>query len=176
MALYMLIGRSSSQAGFTYMGVLMLMAIAGIGMAGVGIVWQQNAQRENEKELLFIGDEYRSAIASYYESSPGAAKQFPQALEDLLLDKRFPNIKRHLRKLYADPIMRNTQWGLIKQQTQITGIYSVSKLAPIKKFGFADQYEAFGTAIEYNEWKFNYLPSDESSTALLNQRFSEKSL
>ena len=151
------------------MGVLMLIAIAGIGMAGVGMVWHQNAQREHEKELLFIGEEYRRAIGSYYESSPSAAKQFPQSLDDLLLDKRFPNTKRHIRKLYADPIARNTQWGLIKQQAQITGIYSVSKLAPIKKFGFADQYEIFSTAVEYNEWKFNYIPGSLTSTALLDK-------
>ena len=150
------------------MGVLMLIAIAGIGMAGVGIVWQQDAQREKEKELLFIGDAYRKAIASYYESSPSAAKQFPQTLDDLLLDKRFPNTKRHLRKLYADPITRNTPWGLIKQQERITGIYSVSKLAPIKKFGFPAQYESFSTALEYNEWKFNYQSSSETNTALLD--------
>ena len=165
----MLIGKWSMQTGFTYMGVLMLIAIAGIGMAGVGLVWHQNAQRENEKELLFIGEEYRRAIGSYYESSLGAAKQFPLSLDDLLLDKRFPNAKRHIRKLYADPIARNTQWGLIKQQAQITGIYSVSKLAPIKKFGFADQYEIFSTAVEYNEWKFNYIPSSVPNTALLEK-------
>jgi type II secretory pathway pseudopilin PulG len=165
----MLIGKCNRQAGFTYMGVLMLIAIAGIGMAGVGIVWHQDAQRENEKELLFIGEEYRSAIGSYYESSPSAAKQFPQSLDDLLLDKRFPNTKRHIRKLYADPITRSTEWGLIKQQAQITGIYSVSKLAPIKKFGFADQYEIFSTAVEYNEWRFNYIPDGASSTALLDK-------
>ena len=165
----MLIGNCSRQAGFTYMGVLMLIAIAGIGIAGVGLVWHQNTQRENEKELLFIGEEYRRAIGSYYESSPDTAKQFPQSLDDLLLDKRFPNVKRHIRKLYADPITRNTQWGLIKQQEQITGIYSVSKLAPIKKFGFADQYEIFSTAVEYNEWKFNYIPGSLTSTALIEK-------
>ena len=151
------------------MGVLMLIAIAGIGMTGVGLVWHQNAQRENEKELLFVGEEYRKAIGSYYESSPAAVKQFPQSLDDLLLDKRFPNTKRHIRKLYADPITRNKEWGLIKQQEQITGIYSVSKLAPIKKFGFADQYEIFSTAVEYNEWKFNYIPGSLTSTALLDK-------
>ena len=165
----MLIGKWSMQNGFTYMGVLMLIAIAGIGMAGVGMVWHQNAQRENEKELLFIGDEYRRAIGSYYENSPSAAKQFPLSLDDLLLDKRFPNTKRHIRKLYADPIARNTEWGLIKQQEQITGVYSLSKLAPIKKFAFADQYEIFSTAVEYNEWKFNYIPSSVPSTALLEK-------
>ena len=165
----MLIGKYTRQTGFTYMGVLMLITIAGIGMAGVGLVWHQNTQRENEKELLFIGEEYRKAIGSYYESSPAAAKQFPLSLDDLLLDKRFPDTKRHIRKLYADPITRNTPWGLIKQQAQITGIYSVSKLSPIKKFGFADQYEIFSKAVEYNEWKFNYIPSSVPSTALLDK-------
>lgn len=64
MALVMQIGKLK-QLGFTYIGVLMLVAIAGIGLAGVGIVWHQDAQREREKELLFIGDEYRQAIGSY---------------------------------------------------------------------------------------------------------------
>ena len=43
------------QAGFSYMGLLAIIAIAGIGMAGTGLVWHQDAQREREKELLFVG-------------------------------------------------------------------------------------------------------------------------
>lgn len=163
------------QAGFTYMGLLAVIAIAGIGMAGTGIVWHQDSQREREKELLFIGEEFRKAIGSYYESSPNGTKQFPNTLDDLLLDKRFPVTKRHIRKLYADPLYKNStsvgssfaatlpndkQWGLITQQTQITGVYSLSRLAPVKKFGFATQYESFGEAAEYKEWKFNYTPSN----------------
>jgi len=50
--------------GFTYIGVLMLVAISGIGLAGVGIVWHQDTQREREKELLFIGEEYRRRLAA----------------------------------------------------------------------------------------------------------------
>jgi type II secretory pathway pseudopilin PulG len=146
------------QWGFTYIGVLMLVAIAGIGLAGVGIVWHQDARREREKELLFIGEEYRKAIGSYYENSLGDAKQFPATIEDLIADKRFPNTKRHLRKLYADPMGFGESWELVLQKGQIIGVYSASKQTPIKKIGFQPQYETFGEAAEYSDWKFIYTP------------------
>lgn len=143
-------------SGFTYIGVLMLVAISGIGLAGVGIVWHQDAQREREKELLFIGDEYRKAIGSYYESSQNTTKQYPKTLNDLILDKRFLATKRHIRKLYADPNPSEKAWGLVEQQGQIIGIYSLSKQKPIKIFGFQPQHETFSTASAYSDWKFIY--------------------
>jgi type II secretory pathway pseudopilin PulG len=159
MAVNMQIGSRSKQSGFTYIGILMVMVIAGIGLAGVGIVWHQDAQREREKELLFIGDEYRKAIGSYYESTPGTTKQYPTTLEDLIIDKRFPAIKRHLRKVYADPMTFGESWELVLQQGQIVGVHSKSKLEPIKKTGFLPPYETFGEAAEYSDWKFIYTPS-----------------
>lgn len=144
--------------GFTYIGMLMVMAISGIGMAGVGIVWHQDAQRAHEKELLFIGDEYRKAIGSYYENSLGDIKQFPATLEDLIIDKRFPSTKRHLRKLYKDPMMFGKSLQLVLQQGQIIGVFSASKEAPIKKIGFQAPYVTFGEATEYSDWKFIYAP------------------
>ncbi|HYN53159.1 MAG TPA: type II secretion system protein [Methylotenera sp.] len=146
----------SKNLGFTYIGILMLIAISGIGLAGVGIVWHQDMQREREKELLFIGEEYRKAIGSYYMSSPTPVKQFPKTLKDLIIDNRSPEIKRHLRKLYTDPITHDKPWQLVLQQDGIVGVYSESKLKPLKKYGFLRQYEEFGNAQEYNEWKFIY--------------------
>lgn len=146
------------QTGFTYMGLLAVIAIAGIGMAGVGIVWHQDSQREREKELLFIGQAYRNAIGSYYENSPSNAKQFPQNLQDLILDTRFPTIKRHIRQLYTDPIARDKEWKLVLQQGQITGVYSSSKLKPIKKAGLPPEFEAFDEAESYDKWRFVYTP------------------
>lgn len=165
MALPMLIGKNciKLQAGFTYMGLLMVIAIAGIGMAGVGIVWHQDAQREREKELLFIGQAYRNAIGSYYENSPTEAKQFPQSLQDLILDTRFPSVKRHIRQLYADPFARDKKWQLVMQQGQITGVYSNSILKPIKKFDLPPEFEAFDSADKYEDWRFVYAPG--SATA-----------
>lgn len=163
MVVNMLIGNrqiryKKKHAGFTYIGVLMLVAISGIGLAGTGVVWHQDAQREREKELLFIGEEFRHAIGSYYESTPDSAKQYPKKMEDLLLDDRFPVIKRHLRKLYTDPFSVDADWGLVTQQGQIVGVYSVSELSPIKTTGFLPQYEVFGSAKKYSEWKFTYTP------------------
>lgn len=150
--------------GFTYIGLLMMIAISGIALAGVGIVWHQDAQREREKELLFIGEEYRKAIGSYYENSPSDAKQFPKTLDDLILDRRFPVIKRHIRKLYVDPMLREEPWGIALQQGQIIGIYSISKQHPIKKIGFPLQYEVFSTAEKYSDWKFIYSPGTLASS------------
>ena len=168
------------QAGFSYMGLLAIIAIAGIGMAATGLVWHQDAQREREQELLFIGEQYRSAIASYHKDGPNGLKQFPATLNDLVLDKRFANPKRHIRKLYKDPFYnsanaqknisetfslnsndsnQDTQWGLVTQQSRITGIHSLSTIAPIKKTGFSMQNTAFSDAGQYSEWIFNFAPS-----------------
>jgi type II secretory pathway pseudopilin PulG len=146
------------QFGFTFIGVLMLIAISGIALAGVGIVWHQDAQRENEKELLYIGEQYRKAIVSYYENNPSGVKQYPKALEDLELDSRIPEPKRHIRKLYADPITRGKPWGLIKQEGLIIGVYSTSEISPIKKRKFPSPYENFSEAGNYQDWKFIAIP------------------
>jgi len=163
MVLAMPIGNKSTRypsgsLGFTYIGLLIFIAISGIALAGVGIVWHQDAQREREKELLFIGEEFRNAIGSYYESSPSVPKQFPQKLEQLLLDDRFPTTKRHLRKLYKDPISQSKTWGLEIEQGHIIGLYSLSVQKPIKKYGFPPQDDGFGQADRYTQWKFIYLP------------------
>ena len=154
------------QAGFTYMGLLMVVALAGISMAGVGIVWHQDAQREREKELLFIGQAYRNAIGSYYENSPSTAKQFPQTLQDLILDTRFPSVKRHIRQLYADPFARDKDWNFVLQQGKITGVYSNSLLKPIKKAGLPKEFEAFDAAEKYEEWRFVYVPGSAPPTTV----------
>ncbi|MDI1298996.1 type II secretion system protein [Methylotenera sp.] len=144
--------------GFTYIGLMIMVAISGIALAGVGIVWHQDMQREREKELLFIGNAYRQAISSYYENSPSGIKQYPRKLDDLMLDKRFPNIKRHIRRLYIDPIAREAVWGLVLDQERIIGVYSQSSLKPIKRKQFPEPYGDFSGANKYSDWKFTYMP------------------
>lgn len=51
------------QAGFTYLTILFVMAIAGVILAEVGINWTQDSQREKERQLLFVGNQFRQAIA-----------------------------------------------------------------------------------------------------------------
>lgn len=150
--------KTNTILGFSYIGLMIFIAISGIALAGVGIVWSQDQQREREKELLFVGEQFRQAIGSYYESTPDNIKQYPTKLQDLLQDNRLPNLKRHLRKIYNDPMTNSSIWGLEMQQSQIIGIYSLSELKPIKKKGFPNLYEKFSDFSKYSEWKFIYIP------------------
>ncbi|OGS97060.1 MAG: hypothetical protein A3K04_10935 [Gallionellales bacterium RBG_16_56_9] len=144
------------QCGFTYIGLLLFIAIGGIALAAIGPVWHTEMQREREKELLFAGEQYAQAIGSYYESTPGGVRQYPASLQDLLHDRRFPGIKRHLRKLYLDPMTGGDEWGLIKEQGAIVGVHSLSQARPLKQAGFAGQFAGFADADRYQGWRFIY--------------------
>lgn len=102
----------SAQQGFVYLWALYTVALAGIAMAAAAHVWQAKSLREKEAELMFIGEQFRLAIKSYQSTG---TKQFPKTLEDLVEDKRTPNVVRHLRKIYVDPITNTTEWGIVEE-------------------------------------------------------------
>lgn len=141
------------QKGITFLAVLFSIAISGIALAGTGALWQMETRREKEKELLFAGEEYRRAIASYYDNSPGDP-QYPVRLADLLLDPRFPMPVRHLRRLYQEPISPDGEWQLIRQQGRIAGVASPSSAPPIKVAGFPPEQAEFEHAVRYADWQF----------------------
>lgn len=142
------------QRGFTYLGLLFAVALAGIALAGTGVLWHLESRREKEKELLFIGEQYRQAIGSYYDKSPSGIKQYPEKLDELIEDKRFPTPLRHLRRLYRDPMMADGEWELIRQQDRIIGVASRSQEKPVKIGGFAVDLQDFEGAERYADWRF----------------------
>ena len=148
--------------GFTYIGLLIAVALMGIGLAAVGQVWSTVAKRERERELLFVGAQFRQAIGSYFESSPGV-KRYPRRLEDLLEDQRFPVIKRHLRRIYLDPITGKPDWGLMTQGDQILGVYSQSPGKPVKTDNFDPADSSFAGSNAYSDWRFVYAPADPAN-------------
>lgn len=89
MAAFIPSGKPSNEAGFTYLGVLFLIMVMGMGLASAGELWATASRRDRERQLLWVGTQYAQALRSYYRSSPGLA-QYPKALEDLLQDERFP--------------------------------------------------------------------------------------
>lgn len=109
--------RRDRQTGFTYLGVLLTIALLGIGLAAASEVWTTVAQRQRLEQLEWVGQQYAQAIGSYYESTPGLVKAYPARLEDLLEDRRFPFVRRHLRQLYANPLTGRHDWEVVVSST-----------------------------------------------------------
>mgnify|MGYP004707190439 CR=1 FL=1 len=56
--------------GFTYLAVLLIVALMGIALAATGELWHTVATRQKEAQLLYVGDRYRRAIGRYYQHGP----------------------------------------------------------------------------------------------------------
>jgi type II secretory pathway pseudopilin PulG len=138
--------------GFAYLWTLMLVAFLGISMVIVGHTYQTSVRRQQERELLFVGHEFRNAIGRFYE----VGQTYPQTLEDLLQDPRSPNIKRYLRRIYADPITGKADWELIRIQGKIVGLHSISNKVPIKQANFDSNDNGFLGKQRYADWVFTY--------------------
>src|SRR6266850_749856 len=146
------------QRGFTYLGLLIIITVMGAGLAAFGQLYSHAAQREKERELLFIGGQFRDAIASYYNKSPGA-KIYPKKLEDLLEDRRFPMPQHHLRRVYSDPMTGKAEWGMVEAPGGgFMGVHSLSEETPIKSGNFSVKDQAFEGAEHYTKWMFAYSP------------------
>lgn len=144
------------QSGVTYVGLLFIVALAGVSLGGVASLWSLESRREKEKELLFVGEAYRRAVASYYENGPNGIKEYPQKLEDLVEDRRHPKPMHHLRRLYREPMSQTPDWILLRQQGRIVGVASSVEKKPIKIAGFLPQQEGFEAAVTYRDWQFSH--------------------
>ncbi len=145
--------------GFTYLAVLLVVALMGVGLAAVGVMWHTAQQRENERELLFVGHQFRQAIETYYQRTPGVGKRYPRSLEALLQDDRYLVPLRHLRQIYHDPMTGRAEWGTVPAPDGgVMGVYSLSEAASVKAANFADADRDFEGKARYADWKFIYQP------------------
>lgn len=161
------------QSGFTYVGLLIavaLIALAAVTVLESGAQWQLRGQ---EAELLAIGQEFRAALKSYAEATPLGQPDAPQELTELLRDPRQPGIKRHLRRIYPDPLTGQRAWGLVRRPDgRIVGIHSLSRSPTLRRSGFPAGLEAFAAAQRHDEWIFalQALPFGGATAAMSAQR------
>lgn len=149
----------SRQAGMAYLALLIVVAGVGIGLGAMGTLWQTVSHREKEKELLFVGEQFRRAIQQYYEASPGD-KKYPPNLESLLKDPRLPGDRHYLRRIYRDPLTNEPKWGLLQApQGGVMGIHSLADGKPFKQSGFNSKQVEFEERSSYRQWEFSYLPN-----------------
>src|SRR5450631_1453800 len=145
------------QRGFTYIGLLAVIVLIGYFLAVAGEVVATSAQHERETELLFIGHEYRHAIARFFRQN----HRYPQTLDELVqADQNGPLPAHFLRRLYRDPMTRDTDWVLVPAPGGgFTGVASASTGTPLKSAGFDDEDIDFDKADSYSKWVFSYDPA-----------------
>jgi len=145
----------NGERGFAYLVLLIGVAIVGVGLAAAGVQWGTVQKREKERQLLFVGGEFRRAIAQYAEKSTNPVSRYPLTLDDLLRDPRYPVPQRYLRKIYVDPMTGTKDWGLVRGPSgEIYGVFSQSEEAPLKRANFAPADAQFEGRVKYNEWIF----------------------
>ena len=125
-----------SQRGFSYLVLLLWLAIMGAVLATLGPSWSFESRREREQEFVFRAEQYRQAIASYAEAinvnGCSNLRELPDRLNALLEDRRCGLVRHDIRRLYADPITRSSDWGLVMDLGRIRGVYSQSTLEPVR--------------------------------------------
>jgi len=149
-------GSAFRHEGFAYVLLLIVLAVVGIVSAASVTLGAAMTRQAAEDELLVIGAEYERALASYRKGkAPGQLNRSPKSFADLLRDPRFPGTKRHLRKIYADPLTGRMDWGLVRAADgSIAGIYSLADGVPINRGGFQAQWLRFTDAKGYADWVF----------------------
>ena len=146
---------SSAQVcrGFTYLWVLSAIALLGLALAWVGPAWQKSVQREREAQLLRVGLAYAQAIERYYHAQ--GLRQYPERLEDLLLDPRFSAPVRHLRSLYSDPMIPGQAMEAVRAgDGRVIGVNSRSMDMPLHRQAWTDGRRTLPPVDRYSDWKF----------------------
>ncbi len=144
-----------NNGGFTYLTIMLLIVVMGILLGATTEVWHTSMQREKERELLFIGNQFRNAIGLYYVTH----RQYPHNLEDLIKDPQYAFTKRYLRRIARDPMTGKDDWGLVRGVGGgIVGVHSLSEMQPLKIAGFGTAGNNFDGAVKYSDWVFAYRP------------------
>lgn len=146
----------SSEEGFTLVALLVVMFVIALKLSAAGPGWYDQNRRAKERELMRVGVLYARALAEFRENSPGSLKAYPRSLDELVLDSRFLGLRRHLRRLYPDPLEPTRPWGVVRDADGcIVAVYSQSDDEPLAT-GPVDLGDIVLTpAHRYSDWKFS---------------------
>lgn len=147
------------QTGFTYVGLLIAVAVIAAGATAALGAGASLQQRDSEAELLAIGQEFRRALQDYADATPVGQPDAPREMAELLRDARQPGVRRHLRRIYPDPLTGKAEWGIVRfPDGRIKGMHSLSRTATIRRAGFATGLEGFEKTERHDEWVFALMP------------------
>lgn len=118
----------TGERGFTYLGLLLWLALGGAALAALGERWSAAAERERERELQFRGAQIRLALARYWAARE--PHELPPSPDALVVDRRDSPPRHHLRRMFADPYASSGapdggwQWLHDPATGRITGVAS----------------------------------------------------
>jgi type II secretory pathway pseudopilin PulG len=144
--------------GLTYVSVIILVAIIGLVAATTVRLGATLQRAAAERELLYIGEQFSDALKSYAAATPQGQPQQPPTMKELLKDPRFPGTRRHLRKVFVDPMTGKPEWGIVYMGDKlgVLGIYSLSTAEPIKVSNFPSRFQAFEGKRKISDWVFTF--------------------
>jgi len=149
---------ASADGGFTYLGLMVLVTI--IGLVGAATLKADALLRRAaaENELLETGAAFGDALKRYADATPRGQPPYPPTLQELLKDPRVPGVRRHLRKIFVDPVTGKAEWGVVwvdpGSQRGVLAVYSLSQAKPLKQANFDSRFPNFETRQHLSEWKF----------------------
>jgi len=146
-----------AQQGYTYIGLLILVAVTATLAAGLLRVGTVVQRHQAEEALLEAGSELANALYSYSRATAQGQNPRPGSIQDLLRDPRFPKtVIRHLRRIPLDPMTGQERWGELRSD-KVLGIdafYSLSDLQT-ERTTFVSKYADFADKRYYREWLFD---------------------
>lgn len=151
----MLFDTRKHEHGFSYVVLMFVIVLIGLGMTVAARQWKTMVQRELEADLLSKGIEIQNALALYSAAMKAGrvvpGEVYPQSLADLT---RLP--KPFLRKVYAEPVGHG-EWELVRAPTGgIMGVRSKSRSKPIRQHDFPPAVRHFEGRGSYYDWVFQF--------------------
>jgi type II secretory pathway pseudopilin PulG len=146
------------EGGFTYLGLIILVAVIGLVGAATLKIDALLRRAQAEKELLETGAAFSEALRTYAEATPKGQPTQPPSLQELLKDPRFPGVRRHLRKIFVDPMTGKAEWGIVwanpGDRRGVVAVYSLSQAKPLKVANFDARFSGFENRRHISDWKF----------------------
>jgi type II secretory pathway pseudopilin PulG len=157
-------GRRPVNGGYVMILLMIAVAVLAVLMLMAVPLWQTEAQREAEAELIFRARQYVNAIGLYVRSHNNL---YPQNFEILHLEK-------FLRRLYPDPMSADGAWDMVFQDSSggeakylivppgmAKAYFSRAVLVGVCSTSPETAFREYRGKKKYNEWAF-YLGEKEN--------------
>ena len=152
--------------GYALMAALLALVVVSMAAAVAIGRARTDALRDKEAQLLWVGGQFRAALRSYHDVNPaGGAQQYPRTLEDLVDDRRGASVRRHLRRVYADPFTGRDDWVLEMDAERIVGLHSSDGGLVLRRANLGPGNDAYAAAATHAQWRFLAVDAPAASAA-----------